>query len=379
MAMVRMTVASMACRRQCTKLLASPSSALSSSYLIIVASAPSSSSVVVVALTSKYKYHQQQHVPAQQQQSNYYSTFQPPENNKYHGTPVYNNIDIHASPSKVSTAATARNTDPEAVFVVSGASRSMGLQFVKELFSRTKGRIVACVMRPGSAPALDSFLNGLTSPEERSRIAVHRLDVTNIQHIEQLAKDIGENYGRVDGLYNVAGVLGDKESTPGPEMNLSQLDATWASDQMAVNAIGPMMLTANLAGLLKARKGRNNYLRSTGAQESIVVNLSARVASMDDNQGGLAWYTYRMSKAALNAGVRASSHELRRQGTWTVALYPGMTDTAMSVPFQTEAMRAKGLVFPVEFTVGRLMDVVDRMEEEHSGGFYDWAGQAIPF
>ena len=378
MAMVRMAVASMACRRQCTKLLASPSSALSSSYLIIVASAPSSSSVVVVALTSKYKYHQQQHVPAQQQQSNYYSTFQPPENNKYHGTPVYNNIDIHSS-SKVSAAATARNTDPEAVFVVSGASRSMGLQVVKELFSRTKGRIVACVMRPGSAPALDSFLNGLTSPEERSRIAVHRLDVTNIQHIEQLAKDIGENYGRVDGLYNVAGVLGDKESTPGPEMNLSQLDATWASDQMAVNAIGPMMLTANLAGLLKARKGRNNYLRSTGAQESIVVNLSARVASMDDNQGGLAWYTYRMSKAALNAGVRASSHELRRQGTWTVALYPGMTDTAMSVPFQTEAMRAKGLVFPVEFTVGRLMDVVDRMEEEHSGGFYDWAGQAIPF
>ncbi len=140
-----------------------------------------------------------------------------------------------------------------------------------------------------------------------------------------------------------------------------------------------MLLTAKLAGLLKARKGRNNYLRTTGARESVVVNLSARVASMDDNQGGLAWYTYRMSKAALNAGVRASSHELRRNGTWTVALYPGMTDTGMSRPFQSEALREKGLVFPVEFTVGRLMDVVDRMEEEHSGGFYDWAGQAIPF
>jgi len=25
------------------------------------------------------------------------------------------------------------------------------------------------------------------------------------------------------------------------------------------------------------------------------------------------------------------------------------------------------------------MDVVDGMEEEHSGGFYDWAGQAMPF
>lgn len=278
----------------------------------------------------------------------------------------------------MSNAAAARNNDAEAVFVVSGASRSMGLQFVKELLSRTKGRIVACVMRPGSAPALDSFLNSLSS-DERSRIEVHKLDVTNIHHIEQIAKDIGETYGRVDGLFNVAGVLGDKETTPGPEMNLSQLDQKWAEDQMAVNAIGPMMLTAKLSGLLKARKGRNNYLRTTGARESIVLNLSARVASMDDNQGGLAWYTYRMSKAALNAGVRASSNELRRQGTWTVALYPGMTDTAMSKPFQSEAMREKGLVFPVEFTVGRLMDVVDRMEEENSGGFYDWAGQAIPF
>lgn len=48
-------------------------------------------------------------------------------------------------------------------------------------------------------------------------------------------------------------------------------------------------------------------------------------------------------------------------------------------PFQTQALKDKGLVFPVEFTVGRLMDVVDAMEEENSGGMYDWAGQAIPF
>ncbi len=170
----------------------------------------------------------------------YYSTFQPPENNKYHGTPVYGNIDIHLSSSAVSNAAAARNTDAEAVFVVSGASRSMGLQFVKELLSRTKGRIVACVMRPGSAPALDSFLNGL-SREERSRIDVHRLDVTDVNHIEQIAKDIGESYGRVDGLFNVAGVLGDKETTPGPEMNLSQLDHKWAADQMAVSIHFEMM------------------------------------------------------------------------------------------------------------------------------------------
>lgn len=209
---------------------------------------------------------------------------------------------------------------------------------------------------------------------------VHRLDVTDQNQIEQLFTDLTETYGgRVDGLFNVAGILGDKETTAGPEMKLSQLDQKWAEHQMKVNAIGPMMVTAKLAPLMKARKGRNTYLRTSGSRESVVVNISARVASLDDNTGGLAWYTYRMSKAALNAGVRASSHELRRQGTWTLSLYPGMTDTDMSKPFQSKAMREKGLIFPVDFTVGRLMDVVDRAEEEHSGGFFDWAGQSIPF
>eukprot|EP00580_Thalassiosira_gravida_P018994 CAMPEP_0201669900 /NCGR_PEP_ID=MMETSP0494-20130426/25159_1 /ASSEMBLY_ACC=CAM_ASM_000839 /TAXON_ID=420259 /ORGANISM="Thalassiosira gravida, Strain GMp14c1" /LENGTH=196 /DNA_ID=CAMNT_0048150789 /DNA_START=72 /DNA_END=658 /DNA_ORIENTATION=+ len=131
-----------------------------------------------------------------------YSTFEPPTNNAYHGTPVYKGIDISANDT-ISSAASARNNDPEAVFVVTGASRSMGLQFVMELLSRTKGRIVACVLRPGNAPALDSFLRGI-SQDERSRIEVHRLDVTDQTQIQQLSQDLTDAYGRVDGLFNVA-------------------------------------------------------------------------------------------------------------------------------------------------------------------------------
>ena len=309
-----------------------------------------------------------------------YSTFAPPQNNVYNGpAPAYPNIVFkNKVDGSSSAAATARNADPNAVFVITGASRSMGLQFAKEILHRTAGKIIACVLRPGSSPALDAYLNSLTR-DDRARIEVHRLDVTSIEQIDNLVTEITNNYdGRVDGLFNVAGVLGDKVNTPGPEMNISQLDDKWLASQMSVNAIGPLMLTSRLAPLLKTRKG-GKYLRTTGAQESIVVNLSARVASLDDNTGGLAWYSYRMSKAALNAGVRATSHELKRQGTWTISLYPGMTDTDMSKPFQSPAMKDKGLIFPVEFSVGRLMDVVDGMEEEHCGGFYDWAGQALPF
>lgn len=121
----------------------------------------------------------------------YYSTYTPPPANKYHGTPVYNDINIDVN--DISDAAIARNSDPEAVFVVTGASRSMGLEFVKQLLSRTKGRILACVLRPGSSPALDSYLNGLER-DDRNRVCVRGLDVTDIGQIEALAEEIEESY-----------------------------------------------------------------------------------------------------------------------------------------------------------------------------------------
>ena len=48
-----------------------------------------------------------------------YSTYEPPANNIYHGEPVYTDIDISTN-AEISSAASARNSDPEAVFVVTG-------------------------------------------------------------------------------------------------------------------------------------------------------------------------------------------------------------------------------------------------------------------
>lgn len=55
------------------------------------------------------------------------------------GEAVYQDIDLSAD--KV----TPRNSDREAVFVVSGASRGIGLQFVKTLLNDTKVRTFGIV------------------------------------------------------------------------------------------------------------------------------------------------------------------------------------------------------------------------------------------
>jgi hypothetical protein len=65
------------------------------------------------------------------------SAFQAPEPPQSKGQAVYNDIDFNIG-SESSSQSTLRNSDTDAVFVVSGASRGIGLQFVKSLIERTK-------------------------------------------------------------------------------------------------------------------------------------------------------------------------------------------------------------------------------------------------
>ena len=306
-------------------------------------------------------------------------SFNPPPKNEYNGTAVYENIDISTSGKPTNSPSSIRKHDPDAVYVVTAASRSMGLQFVKSLLepsrSHESSTIIACCRSPSSATALSEYVDTL-SPSQKKRVQIKQLDITKDDDIEALENFIKETYNRVDVLFNIAGVLGDAKTTAGPERNITQLDRKWFQSQMDINAIGPMMVTKALLPFMKVTKKDE---KSGSRVPSIVLNMSARVGSIADNNGGLGWHSHRMSKAALNMGTRALSHEFKRSGVWTVAMYPGFTDTDFSVPFQRPGMKEKGMVFPVDFTVDRMLDVMEGMAESNSGGLYDWSGIALPF
>lgn len=96
----------------------------------------------------------------------------------------------------------------------------------------------------------------------------------------------------MDLLFNVAGVLGDGKNTPGPERSLRAMDREWLRHTLEVNTIGPMMLVAALTPFLESPAKRGD----AGARPpSVVINFSARVGSIGDNQLG-GWHSYRMSK-----------------------------------------------------------------------------------
>lgn len=298
------------------------------------------------------------------------SSFTPPEPPASKGMPVYPDIDLSMEVQR--SESLKRNTDKDAVFVVNGASRGIGLQFVKSLVERTEGIVIACCRSPENAVGLNDYIETLDDP---SRVQVIPLDMEDQESIEEASASIQENFDRVDVLLNVAGILGDAKTTPGPERSITKIDRDWVEKTMAVNVIGPVLLCKELAPLMKTKRaGKNNGNEERPA--SVIASLSARVGSISDNELG-GWYSYRFSKSALNQATRTMAHELKRQGTWTIALHPGTTDTDLSKPFQRNV--AEGRLFPVDFTVNQLLDCIDSMTAEHSGGLYDWAGKAISF
>jgi NAD(P)-dependent dehydrogenase (short-subunit alcohol dehydrogenase family) len=299
-----------------------------------------------------------------------FSTFQAPEPPKSNGEAVFSDIDFSANQEE----RLKRNSDPNAVFVVTGASRGIGLQFVKSLVQRTKGTVVALCRSPDSADGLIDLISDLDD-RDISRVKVMKLDIEDQGSIDEVVADIKSSFTRLDLLLNVAGILGDGKETPGPERSVAKIDKDWMTKTLNVNLIGPVLLSQGLMPLMEQKKRRKDD-ESEIRPNAIVVNMSARVGSISDNGIG-GWYSYRISKSALNQFTRTLAHEARRKSVWSIALHPGTTDTDLSKPFSKGV--PEGKLFPVDFTVEKLLGVIDSMTDENSGGLYDYAGKAIPF
>lgn len=149
-----------------------------------------------------------------------------------------------------------------------------------------------------------------------------------------------------------------------PEKSWRQLDPAHLAHQFAVNAIGPALLMKHLLPLLPRD------------QRAVFATLSARVGSIGDNRLG-GWWGYRAAKAALNQFVRTASIELARSHPQAicVALHPGTVDTPLSQPFSRSGLVVRA---PDEAATG-LLQVIDGLGSEHTGGFFDHTGQPVPW
>jgi NAD(P)-dependent dehydrogenase (short-subunit alcohol dehydrogenase family) len=193
----------------------------------------------------------------------------------------------------------------------------------------------------------------------RSDPALDLLDEASIERAAHVAKETGLDLRLV---FDATGFLhGDSF---GPEKSLSAIDPAHMAHAFAINAAGPALLMKHFLPLLP-RTGK-----------SVFATLSARVGSIGDNGLG-GWYSYRASKAALNQFVHSAAIELKRRApeSLCVALHPGTVDTGLSGGFAKQGLEVRQ---PAE-AAAMLIDVIDELSADQSGGFFDYSGATIPW
>ncbi|XP_074567925.1 uncharacterized protein LOC141824516 isoform X2 [Curcuma longa] len=211
------------------------------------------------------------------------------------------------------------------VSMVQGASRGIGLEFVKQLLKKNdEGHVIATCRNPNQATGLLDLKNKFLE-----RLSILPLDVTKENTIEAAATTVKESFGKLNLLINASGILSIPDVLQ-PETTLSKVQKSSLLLAYEVNAIGPILVIKHMSSLLKAGGGFG-----IEKKHAIIASLSARVGSIGDNGLG-GWHSYRASKTALNQLTKTISVEFGRKKDPIVCilLHPGTVDTDLSRPFQ---------------------------------------------
>lgn len=148
-----------------------------------------------------------------------------------------------------------------------------------------------------------------------------------------------------------------------PEKTIRSISARAMMDQFALNAVGPALVLRAAPRLLRRDR------------RSVFAVLSARVGSIGDNRLG-GWISYRAAKAALNQILRTGAIELARSHRHAicVALHPGTVRTAF-----TSKYAQRHPTVPPDEAAANLLAVIGGLTPEDTGGFFDWAGEPVPW
>ena len=232
---------------------------------------------------------------------------------------------------------------------VFGATGALGHAFVQELRLRNPRAHISAFCRSRPVNPVDN-------------VDYRFIDINDEDELAKNAALIAET-GPVDLVIVATGILHNQ--TTFPEKSLRDLNARNLADVLYVNTVLPLLIAKHFIPKLD-RKSR-----------TVFAVISARVGSITDNKLG-GWYAYRASKAALNMCVKNLAIETRRSrpGAVIVALHPGTVDSKLSKPFQSNVPENK--LFSPDYSVGKLLQVVDHLSPEDSGKCFAWDGTEIP-
>jgi len=177
--------------------------------------------------------------------------------------------------------------------LIVGASRGLGRALAEEHLARG-WHVIATVRDPA---ALKDAAPG--------KLEVHTLDITDWAGVDAFARRMEGR--RLDVLFVNAGIADDKRP-------IGQVEPETFARLMLTNALAPLRLIERVVHLVP--------------QEGTVAVMSSGLGSVAGNGTG-GWEAYRMSKAALNTGLKSLAFRRAAEGRTYIATAPGWVRTDM--------------------------------------------------
>ncbi|KAL0081650.1 4-dihydrotrisporin dehydrogenase [Phycomyces blakesleeanus] len=232
-------------------------------------------------------------------------------------------------------------------YLVTGASRGIGLEFVKQLASA--GNTVIATARNIEA---SSGLKALA----QDNVILTTLDTGDSESIKKAVEFVSKVAPNgIDVLINNAGATGD--------MSLDVLNCTPEDYRKAfeINVIGTSSVTQAMLPLLRLGKTRK------------IVNLCSVLGSIERTENGNAWgfgMSYAVSKAAEGMLTKGFSCALKDEDFTIVAVHPGWVITDMG---------GKNGELTTTQSVEGMLNCVYKMTTKDNGTFFDYAGTILPW
>ncbi|MFT4748229.1 MAG: NAD(P)-dependent dehydrogenase (short-subunit alcohol dehydrogenase family) [Congregibacter sp.] len=232
----------------------------------------------------------------------------------------------------------------DVVVLITGANRGIGFELTKQYLINGCTVIATCRDK-NRADELIS-LNATYS----DKLSIKSMDITCSEQIERLANTLSEENLEIDLIVNNAGYL-DREN-----QSIHTINYVDAEMSFKVNSLGPLYLTHCLLPLLNKKR------------LSKIAIVSSAMGSLSLEQD-VAWYGYRMSKAAANMLTVNLSKELD-ENVAVVAVHPGWVQTDMGGTSAKEN---------VNDSVLGIMKMISQLSMSNSGTFYDFSGEELGY
>ncbi|KAJ7159280.1 hypothetical protein C8R43DRAFT_1086902 [Mycena crocata] len=256
-------------------------------------------------------------------------------------------------------------------YVVTGAARGIGLEFVRQISADPGNSVFALVRNKAAATDVKSLPG--------TNITVLEADITDATALKKAAAAVSNaTGGKLDYLINNAAMV----TVEGLLLSLPQFKTEEELDNDLLDNY-----KVNTIGTIRSINTFLPLLRQGAAKKVIAITSASGDVDFVLRAGSRETPGYSMSKAALNVAIATYAVELKDEGFVFLSIDPGVVNTFTSAPspevieYATSMMQRfaqmepdfKGPIAPEE-SVKAQLEVIHRWKVEDTGAFVSRRG-----